>query len=99
MCGKSYSEEDISEVQELARIQEKKTFICHRHSSLCGEEGKNENFFNLFLAFFNVSLSLLQATNSHTNEVVAVKKMSYSGKQTNEVRGMKAAVHSGAVEM
>jgi len=29
---------------------------------------------------------LLQATNSHTNEVVAVKKMSYSGKQTNEVR-------------
>uniref|UniRef100_A0A8C3KXP1 Serine/threonine-protein kinase TAO3 n=1 Tax=Chrysolophus pictus TaxID=9089 RepID=A0A8C3KXP1_CHRPC len=26
------------------------------------------------------------ATNSHTNEVVAVKKMSYSGKQTNEVR-------------
>lgn len=24
------------------------------------------------------------ATNSHTNEVVAVKKMSYSGKQTNE---------------
>uniref|UniRef100_A0A8C0ZTR7 Serine/threonine-protein kinase TAO3 n=1 Tax=Castor canadensis TaxID=51338 RepID=A0A8C0ZTR7_CASCN len=26
------------------------------------------------------------ATNAHTNEVVAVKKMSYSGKQTHEVR-------------
>lgn len=62
-----------------------------------GRQGKNEAFFNLFLAFFNVSLSLLQATNSHTNEVVAVKKMSYSGKQTNEVRGIKAIVHSGAV--
>lgn len=36
--------------------------------------------------FQSVSFSLLQATNSHTNEVVAVKKMSYSGKQTNEVR-------------
>lgn len=59
--------------------------------------GKNEAFFSLFLAFFNVFLSLLQATNSHTNEVVAVKKMSYSGKQTNEVRGIKAIVHSGAV--
>lgn len=55
-------------------------------------------FFSLFLAFFsNISLSLLQATNSHTNEVVAVKKMSYSGKQTNEVRGIKAIVHSVAV--
>lgn len=36
--------------------------------------------------FQSISFSLLQATNSHTNEVVAVKKMSYSGKQTNEVR-------------
>lgn len=75
---------------ELARVQEKKACICHRHSSFCGEREENETFLNLFLAVFNVSLSLLQATNSHTNEVVAVKKMSYSGKQTNEVRGIKA---------
>lgn len=63
-----------------------------------GRQGKNEAFFqSISCFFFNVSLSLLQATNSHTNEVVAVKKMSYSGKQTNEVRGIKAIVHSGAV--
>lgn len=29
---------------------------------------------------------LLQARNSYSNEVVAIKKMSYNGKQTTEVR-------------
>lgn len=31
-------------------------------------------------------LFLLQARNSYSNEVVAIKKMSYNGKQTTEVR-------------
>lgn len=30
--------------------------------------------------------STRQARNGRTNEVVAIKKMSYSGKQSNEVR-------------
>lgn len=38
---------------------------------------------SFFLFFFPTVLT--QATNAHTNEVVAVKKMSYSGKQTHEV--------------
>lgn len=42
--------------------------------------GQKGNFFQC------VSFSLCQATNSHTNEVVAVKKMSYGGKRTNEVK-------------
>jgi len=46
--------------------------------------------------FQSISFSLLQATNSHTNEVVAVKKMSYSGKQTNEVRWIKPVLHAEA---
>lgn len=45
-----------------------------------GSEHKVAGYRDFFLL-----LSLLQATNAHTNEVVAVKKMSYSGKQTHEV--------------
>lgn len=35
---------------------------------------------------FNICYQLLQARNSYSNEVVAIKKMSYNGKQTTEVR-------------
>lgn len=85
--------------KSLQRYRSKKPAFATGTAYSGGEGGRdgNEAFFSLFLAFFNVSLSLLQATNSHTNEVVAVKKMSYSGKQMNEVRGIKAIVHSGAV--
>lgn len=76
--------------RSLQEYRRKKSALATGTAHSMGRQGENE-------AFFNVSLSLLQATNSHTNEVVAVKKMSYSGKQTNEVRGIKAIVHSGAV--
>lgn len=61
------------------RYQRKKPTFAKAQLTPWGEK-KNQHFFQ------SVSFSLLQATNSHTNEVVAVKKMSYSGKQTNEVR-------------
>lgn len=54
--------------------------LCLPKAQLAPWEGQKRKFFQC------VSFSLFQATNSHTNEVVAVKKMSYSGKQTNEVK-------------
>lgn len=38
----------------------------------------------------------LQARNSYSNEVVAIKKMSYNGKQTTEVRLSHAEQHRHA---
>uniref|UniRef100_A0A452UBM2 Serine/threonine-protein kinase TAO3 n=1 Tax=Ursus maritimus TaxID=29073 RepID=A0A452UBM2_URSMA len=38
----------------------------------------------LFFLFIKLAKAAEAATNAHTNEVVAVKKMSYSGKQTHE---------------
>jgi len=55
--------------------------LCLLKAQLTPRGGKKKWYF-FSLDFF----VLVQATNSHTNEVVAVKKMSYSGKQTNEVR-------------
>lgn len=37
--------------------------------------------------------TLPQARNSYSNEVVAIKKMSYNGKQTTEVRGLQPFTH------
>lgn len=53
-------------------------------------------FFSI-VSKYNVSYTtllcfLLQARNSYSNEVVAIKKMSYNGKQTTEVR----LSHTGA---
>ena len=41
-------------------------------------------------------LSLFQARNSYSNEVVAIKKMSYNGKQTTEVRKTHTHTHTHA---
>lgn len=45
-----------------------------------------EFFFCFFNIWFITHQFFLQARNSYSNEVVAIKKMSYNGKQTTEVR-------------
>lgn len=60
-----------------------------------------ELFLLKFLKFqdFNRLLSLFQARNSYSNEVVAIKKMSYNGKQTTEVRKTHCHTHRRATRL
>lgn len=63
---------------------------------MCICEGCLSTF--LYVKFTKVPQShlpvfLLQARNSYSNEVVAIKKMSYNGKQTTEVRKSTSLTH------
>lgn len=50
-------------------------------------------FLDSFASDFLTLWFRLQARNSYSNEVVAIKKMSYNGKQTTEVRLLHAEQH------